>query len=349
MNKKRIIWIAVIIAIVAALAIPKLIGDKKTAAAPSGKPKVMPVKITVSPVKRQSLTEGLQVTGNVLAMEEIQLVSETQGRVVKIGFSEGSEVKKGQLLLKINDADLRAQLRKAQSTLKLRAESEKRNSQLLQKGAISQETYDIALTDLNSSEADIELLKEQIRKTEIIAPFSGVIGLRYVSEGGYVGNTTPIATLQQLEQVKIEFSIPEKYVSKISTGNTVTFTIEGNDEVFKATIYAIEPQVDAATRNVVMRAKCDNHSRRLLPGAFARVNVQFGDAGKVLTIPTQSVIPILKGQKVFVMQGDSAVEKVITTGKRGEQFIEVKQGLQEGEQVIVNGVMYLKQGSKVRL
>lgn len=349
MTKKSIIWIVAVIAVAAVLVIPKITGNKKAASAPASKPKAMPVKVTLAEVKKQPLTEGLQVTGNVRAMEEVQLASETQGRVVKIGFSEGSEVKKGQLLLKINDADLRAQLRKAQSALKLRTDSEKRSEQLLAKGAISQETYDIAITDLNAIEADIELLKEQIRKTEIIAPFSGVIGLRYVSEGGYVSNTTPIALLQQLEKVKIEFSVPEKYASKIKTGNSVTFTIEGDDEVFKASIYAIEPQVDAATRNVVMRAICANPSRRLLPGAFARVNVQFGDAGNVLTIPTQSVIPILKGQKVFVMQGDSAAERVINTGKRTEKFIEVKSGLKPGEKVVVNGVMYLKQGSKIRL
>lgn len=349
MSRKQIIWTLVIIALIVALAAPKVFTKKKEDQLSTGKVKAAPVQVSVFDVKKQSLTEGLQVTGNVLAMEEVKLVSETQGRITRIGFAEGSEVRKGQLLLKINDADLRAQLRKAESTLQLRADSEKRNKQLLAKGAISQETYDIAATDLNAIEADIELLKEQIRKTEIIAPFSGVIGLRYVSEGGYVSNTTPIATLQQLNEVKIEFSIPEKYAPKVKTGSVVTFTIEGSDESYQATVYAIEPQVDPATRNVVMRAKCGNSSRKLLPGAFARVNVNFGDAGKVLTVPTQSVIPILKGQKVFVMQGDSAVEKEIITGKRGEKFIEVKSGLGEGEKVIVNGVMYLKSGSKVKL
>lgn len=348
MTKKRLISILVVIVIIAALVIPKIMPGKKMAQT-GGKPKAMPVKVSVFDVKKQSLTEGLQVTGNIMAMEEIRLVSETQGRIVKIGFTEGSQVSKGQLLLKINDADLKAQLKKAQSTLKLRTESEKRSSQLLAKGAISQEAYDMALTDLNTTEADIELLKEQIRKTEIIAPFSGIIGLRYVSEGGYVTNTTPIATLQQLQEVKVEFSIPEKYASKIGKGDKITFTTEGNEETYTASVYAIEPQVDAATRNVVMRAVCNNKNGTLLPGAFARVNVQFGEAGRVLTIPTQSVIPILKGQKVFVLQGDSVQERVIVTGKRAEQVIEVKEGLKEGEKVIVNGVMYLKQGSKVTL
>lgn len=348
MTKKRLIWILVIAAVVVALALPKLMPGKK-ASETGGKRNAMPTLVSVFEVERKVLTDGLQVTGNVLAQEEVRLVSETQGRIVKIGFKEGSEVKKGQLLLKINDAELQAQLKKAESTLKLRTENEKRSEQLLAKGAISQETYDMAFTDLSTSEADIELLKEQIRKTEIVAPFDGVIGLRYVSEGGYVTNTTAIATLQQLDQVKIEFSIPEKYAPKISKGNQVSFTVEGNDATYEATVYAIEPQVDAATRNVVMRARCANKDGKLMPGAFARVNVQFGDAGKVLVIPTQSVIPILKGQKVFVLQGDSAQERIITTGKRGEKVIEVKEGLKEGEKVIVNGVMYLRQGSKVRL
>jgi membrane fusion protein (multidrug efflux system) len=347
--KKRIILILVIVGIIVVLALPKIFGEKKNVAGAAGKPQAKVITVTVHEVGKEILDNSMQVAGNVLAMEEINLVSETSGRITKIGFTEGTEVKKGDLLLKINDADLQAQLKKAQSTLKLRIDSETRNKQLLEKGAISQETYDITATDLNTSQADIDLIKEQIRKTEIIAPFNGVIGLRYVSEGGYVTSNTAIASLQQLNEVKVEFSVPEKYASKVKKGGTITFKVDGDETNYSAIIYAIEPQVDAATRNVVMRAKCSNPNRKLLPGAFAKVAVHFGDEGQVLTIPTQSVIPILKGQKVFIMQGDSAVERVIITGKRAEKVIEVKNGLQEGDKVIVNGVMYLKPGSKVKL
>ena len=349
MTKKRIIWIVITVIVVILLALPKILPKQPKVGAARASGKNAPTKVTVFVAKKENLEENIQVAGNIMAMESVDLRSETQGRVVKIFFDEGSEVKKGQLLVKINDADLKAQLKKAIATQTLKEETEKRNKQLLAKGAISQETYDLSATEVNTINADIDMVKEQIRRTEIVAPFDGLIGLRYISEGSYVTNASQVASLQSIKQVKIEFSIPEKYSTKIQKGSEITFRIDGSDEPFKAKVYAIEPRIDPSTRNVMMRAICSNESRKLLPGAFAKVAVSISDNPHALRIPTQSVVPILKGQKVYVVKGDSAVEKIIRTGTRGDVSIEVTDGLVPGDSVIVDGVIYIKPGSKVKV
>ncbi len=352
MKKNQIIWTIVIVVIIGLLAIPKLMpkqGDVKPTSngKPSGPPP--PAKVGVYVVKKLEQKNTIQSVGNIMAEDEVELRSETQGKVVHINFDEGDEVKKGQVLVKINDADLQAQLKKALSTKKLKEETEKRNKTLLDKGGISQEAFDISTTDLNSANADIDLLKEQIRRTEVIAPFNGIIGLRSISEGAFVNNTNIIARLQNIKRVKIEFSVPEKYASLIKKGNEIVFTVEGQSVEFSAKIYAIEPKIDPVSRNIVVRAICDNVQQKLLPGAFAKIFVTLQNNPDALMIPTQTVVPILKGQKVFIVKGDSVVEQKIEIGARNEINVEVTKGLHVGDSIVVQGVIQMKQGAKVKV
>lgn len=346
MKKKNIIYIVLGVAVLALLAWPKL-KPKQGAQAPAAAKKGGPVKVKTIIVAPQASERIIETTGNILANEEVVLYPETQGRVVKINFTEGAQINKGDLLIKINDSDLQAQLRKATATKKLKEDTEKRNKALLEKGAISNEMYDIAATELSSINADIDLLKEQIRKTEIRAPFSGVIGLRSISEGSFVTPTTRIAALQNINQIKVEFAVPEKYASVLKNGNTVLFKVDGNNTQHQAKIYGIEPKVDEVTRNVIMRAICANPGQQILPGAFAKVSVISSTNANAFMIPTQAVVPILKGQKIFLAQGDSVIERNIKTGIRKDNVIEVTDGLKAGEEVVVEGVMYLRQGAKI--
>ncbi len=346
MKKKNIIYIVLGVAVLALLAWPKL-KPKQGAQAPAAAKKGGPVKVKTIIVAPQASERTIETTGNILANEEVVLYPETQGRVVKINFTEGAQINKGDLLIKINDSDLQAQLRKATATKKLKEDTEKRNKALLEKGAISNEMYDIAATELSSINADIDLLKEQIRKTEIRAPFSGVIGLRSISEGSFVTPTTRIAALQNINQIKVEFAVPEKYASVLKNGNTVLFKVDGNNTQHQAKIYGIEPKVDEVTRNVIMRAICANPGQQILPGAFAKVSVISSTNANAFMIPTQAVVPILKGQKIFLAQGDSVIERNIKTGIRKDNVIEVTDGLKAGEEVVVEGVMYLRQGAKI--
>lgn len=351
MKRKNIIWTVVIVAIIALLAIPKLLPKKDEGKGMAGKAGGQQpwVNIGVYVVKKQGLIHSVQATGNILAAEEAELHCETQGRVMKIYFEEGQEVKKGQLLLKINDADLQAQLKKAIATKKLKEDTEKRNKKMLDKGGISQEAYDIAFTELNSANADIDLIKEQIRRTEVSAPFDGIIGLRNISEGSYLNNAAVISRIQQIDKVKIEFSVPEKYASMIKRGNEIELSVEGYPNLFQAKIYAIEPKIDMLNRNIVVRAICENNQHRLLPGAFAKVTLTLGNNTEAILIPTQSVVPVLKGQKVYLVKGDSAIEQKIEIGTRTDANVEVIKGLQEGDSVIVEGVIQMRKGVKVKV
>ncbi len=346
MKKKNIIYIVLGVVVLALLAWPKL-KPKQGAQAPAAAKKGGPVKVKTITVAPQASERTIETTGNILANEEVVLYPETQGRVVKINFTEGAQINKGDLLIKINDSDLQAQLRKATATKKLKEDTEKRNKALLEKGAISNEVYDIAATELSSINADIDLLKEQIRKTEIRAPFSGVIGLRSISEGSFVTPATRIAALQNINQIKVEFAVPEKYASVLKNGNTILFKVDGNNTQHQAKIYGIEPKVDEVTRNVIMRAICANPSQQILPGAFAKVSVIASTNANAFMIPTQAVVPILKGQKVYLAQGDSVIERNIKTSVRKDKLIEVSEGLKAGEEVVVEGVMYLRQGAKI--
>ncbi|MCX6187966.1 MAG: efflux RND transporter periplasmic adaptor subunit [Bacteroidetes bacterium] len=344
MNIKKILKIVAIIIVIALLAWPKLMPTKNDKSiASQAKAKKMPTKVSIYVAQKQDLENNLHISGSIIAQDEVELHSEAQGRVTKINFDEGSQINKGQLLIKINDADLQAQLRKVISIKKLKEETEKRSKQLLIKGALSQEQYDMSLNELNSANADIDLLKENIRKTELLAPFSGIIGLKYLSEGSYI---TPAFTIASLHNIN---KVTEKYASQLKKGNEISFTTDGSDKVFTASIYAIEPKVDELTRNVVMRAACNNLTHEILPGAFANILVKLHIKPNSLMVPTQSVVPILKGQKIFVIRGDSTIEQIVKTGIRKDSQIEITEGLHVGDSVVVNGIMYLKQGSKIKI
>lgn len=351
MSLKRILTIIIIILIVGLLAYPKIFpsAEEQKSTAPKAAQKNMPVKIGVFVTGYEQEQRSIEVSGNVIAAEEVELRSESQGRVVKIYFDEGSKVKAGDLLMKVNDADLQAQLKKVKTTLKLKEDTENRNKQLLDKGAISQEEYDMALTELRAVEADIELLHEQIRRTELRAPFNGLIGLRYVSEGTFVTNASQIASLQHIDNVKIEFAVPGKYANILKVGEPVYFSTDAMPEKQEAKLYAIEPKIDPSTRNVLVRALFVNAARSVLPGDFAKVSIPLSSDKQTLSVPTQSIVPILKGQKVFVVQGDSVVERVVKAGVRTDTRVEITEGLKVGDSVAFSGVMYLKQGSKVKI
>ena len=346
MKKRNIIYIILGVLVLALLAWPKL-KPKQDTQAPNTAKKGGPVKVKTITVATQASERTIETTGNILANEEVVLYPETQGRVVKINFTEGAQINKGDLLIKINDGDLQAQLRKATATKKLKEDTEKRNKSLLEKGAISNEVYDIAATELSSINADIDLLKEQIRKTEIRAPFNGIIGFRSISEGSFVTPTTRIPALQNIKQIKVVFAIPEKYAPMLKNGNTVLFKVDGNNTQHQAKIYGIEPKVDEITRNVIMRAICANPSQQILPGSFAKVSVVTSKNLNAFMIPTQAIVPILKGQKVYLAQGDSVIERKIKTGVRNEKTIEITEGLKAGDEIVVEGVMYLRQGVKI--
>jgi membrane fusion protein (multidrug efflux system) len=300
-------------------------------------------------VDPRAFQEKVKVTGSVMANESVELRSETNGKVDLINFKEGDRVRKGQLLVSINVDDLRAQLERARYTQKLRENTEYRQQQLLEREAISQEEYDLALTELKTAQADVRILEASIAKSEIRAPFDGIIGLRKISMGSYISPNTEIANLYNINPAKIEFALPGKYVDRIQEGNEINFTVEAVKDEFIGTIYAIEPQIDQATRTVNARAITPNPDLLLKPGQFADIAITLDVKQNAILVPSQSIIPELNGHKVFVAENGSALERNVKVGTRTETQVEILDGLKEGDTVITSGLLQIRQGSPVSL
>jgi membrane fusion protein (multidrug efflux system) len=300
-------------------------------------------------IKPKSFSNELTLSGSIDANEQIELRSEVSGIVQGIYFEEGSYVTKGKQLLKVNDIELRAQLAQAKTRQLLASENERRAKLLLQKEAISQEEYDVASAEFESAKSQIQLIQAQIAKTSIVAPFSGKIGLRSISPGTYVTPTTLIAKLVNNTQVKITFSIPEKYATLIKNKADITFTTSGSKEVYSGKIYAIEPAVEQATRTLEIRAIADNKEGKLLPGTFATISLQLDELDDAILIPTEAIIPIQNGKKVFITENGKAKEVIIETANRTEKEILVTSGLKVGDTLITSGIMAIKAGAPVNL
>jgi len=286
--------------------------------------------------------------GTLSANEEVEIRSERSGKIQKIYFREGSAVKAGEILVKIDDSELAAQLARAEQRRKLAEQLEERQRALLEKGGVSREEYDRILSELNTLKAEERLIRVQIEKTEIKAPFDGTVGLRYASEGSFVTASDRLATLQDLGSLKIDFSIPEKYARQVGRGEKVVFTVPGSERKFTGTVYAVEPKVDPVTRTLPVRAVSSNTGRALVPGGFASVELVLRQE-KALLIPAGAVIPDIKGHKVFLYQGGKAVSRDVELGLRTSEKVEISSGLSPGDTVITTGLLQLRPGASVRL
>lgn len=300
-------------------------------------------------VQLKTVDDKITITGSVVANESVELTSEIAGKVTRISFREGSRVNKGDILLSIEDDELSAQLERLKYQKKLFEEREFRQRQLLDREAISQEEYDMALTELNTSEADLKLITAQLAKTKIRAPFSGIIGLRYVSEGSYITPGERIASLYNIDPIKVEFSIPGKYSNKVQVSDKIRFITESMTDYRLADIYAIEPQIDPATRTVRIRAICENKDNSIIPGQFVRIELIFDSYDNAIMAPTEAVIPELGGHKVFVHRGGKAESVSVKVGVRTEREVEIVNGLAEQDTLITSGILQLTNGMDVSI
>ena len=293
------------------------------------------------------LREIINSTGTLLPDEEVELSFETSGKIVNINFIEGSRVKRGDLLAKINDRHLQAQLLKLKAQRKLAEEREFRQRSLLSRDAISQESYDQAVTELQALEADIMLLEARISETELRAPFDGIIGLRYLSEGAYANPNSRIARLIKISPLKIEFSIAERYSGNVSPGFPISFNVDGINQPFQASVYAVDPKVDIRTRAIVVRALYPNRNEELKPGRFAGITLQLAEIKDAIAIPTEALIAEMDGDKVYVYRNGQARQLSVQTGLRTADRIQITQGLSFGDTLLTTGVMQLRQGISV--
>ena len=296
----------------------------------------------------KTIDNKIEANGTVVANEYVELHPEVSGRITYLNVPEGSQVTKGTIIARINDADLQATLEKSKVLLDLYQKTEQRDHKLLEINGINQADYDLALNNVNSTKADIDYTQAQIDKTVIRAPFDGIVGLRQVSPGAYATPATIIATVQQLDKIKVDFTLPEQYASIIKKGSLVDIQIDANSNIHrKGLIIATEPQVNLSSRNLKVRAILQDGKGH--PGAFVKVLVDAGADKRAIMVPTNAIIPDDKNNQLIVVREGKAQFVNVTTGIRESNNIEITSGLQNGDTVIVTGVLFARPKSPVKV
>ena len=321
--------------------------DKESASTPSGPPPALSVEGLIA--KPESLSTDIEVPGTILAFESTEIHPETSGRLVQLNINEGKYVSKGALLAKIFDGDLRAQLNKLEIQLKIADQTEKRQAQLLKIQGISQQEYDLSLLHVYNLKADMDIIQQEIRKTEIRAPFSGRLGLKNVSPGAYVSPMTVLTTISQVDRLKIQFNVPERYSRQVENGMDIHFTVDGSPKTFVASVLATEVAVEENTRSLAVRAAVKNKDATLVPGAFAQVRLVVGESEDAMLVPNNAIIPVGRKKQIFLYKGGKASMAEVVTGVRDSTNIQIIEGIKPGDTVSTTGVLFLRQGSDVQL
>ena len=345
-GSKKAIWIVLTSAVLmTALIFWKL---KQTAPPGGGPPgagpggKSGPQKVSAYIAQTEVLPLRQEFSGSLLAWNEVQLVPEMAGRVVKLNLKEGQKVQEGDVLLELFDEDLRAQQEKLRLQESIAARNLERSKELLKTGAGTQQEADNAENQLNNIRADLRILQASLKKTSIRAPFSGQVGLCNVSPGAYVSPGNPLAWLRDTRRLKLEFTVPEAWAGIFATGSSISFSGGNSSDTLKAIIYALDPGLDPSTRNLSLRAEVPNPSGKLLPGTFVKVWPADAKIQKAIMLPTQTIIPDNRGKKVIVCRNGKALFCPVQTGIRSFNKIQILKGIEPGDTVLTSGLMFVK-------
>lgn len=299
-------------------------------------------------IKPQLLTDEIRISGSLLPDEEVDLSFETSGKIVEINFDEGSAVKKGQLLAKVNDRQLQAQLQRLVSQLKLAEDRVFRQNALLERDAVSKEAYEQVKTELATLNADIDIVKANIALTELRAPFDGIIGLRQISVGAYASPSTIVAKLTKISPLKVEFAVPERYAGEVKKGANLIFNLEGKLDGFPAKVYATESRI-SEMHSLTIRALYPNNNGNILPGRYVSVHLKKEEIPNAIAVPSEAIVPEMGKDKIYLYKNGKAQPVEISTGIRTEAEVQVLRGLQVGDTIITSGTLQLRTGLPVTL
>ncbi|MGV3613186.1 MAG: efflux RND transporter periplasmic adaptor subunit [Fluviicola sp.] len=305
------------------------------------------VTVDVVEIKAGEVLRSIAIPGSVIPNEQVDIYSEVSGRIQRIAFKEGQSVAKGTILIQVDSDILKAQKAQLMVEQELAQKDEARKKSLYQSKGISLQDYEVAQSALADSKAKLDLLNVQISKATIRAPFSGKIGLRHVSEGAFISSSTLITSIVQENPVKIEFSVPEKYARNVKIGQVIQFKTDGDSKSYTGKVYAFEPRIDEGTRMMTVRASLPNPGG-LIAGSFVSINYDMGKEENAFMVPTESIIPILKGQKVFVVRNGLVEEVPVEIGIRTPDKVQVIGNLKEGDQVLISGLLAVRPGAPVK-
>lgn len=298
-------------------------------------------------VQTQTVSETLEVPGSIVSEDATEIHPEVSGRIISLNVRQGAYVSKGAVLAKLYDADLQAQKRKLQVQLQIAQQTASRHEELVKIGGISKEDYAATGLQVSNLRADLDIINTAIDKTVIRAPFSGKLGLKEISPGAYVTPQSVIASIQKTADLKIDFSVPEKYTSQIKKGQYVNFTVEGNNRNYTAVIFATQPGIEQTSRSLVIRGQVKGDITGLTPGNFAKVKLNFEPDPNALLVPSQAIIPQARGKRVVVARNGTADFVDVTTGVRDSSMVQITSGLAKGDTVVVTGLLTVKPNAKV--
>ena len=313
-----------------------------------GPPKDAPVPVELVAVEVGPLLETLRATGTLEAEESVDLRPEVDGEVTSIQMTEGETVKKGSLILQIDESKQQATVAEAEADFRLSEDTLRRADMLLADGTISKQEHDQTHAAYRRSEAALNLARKRLTEYTLTAPFDGILGRRFVSVGQYVSPQTVLVRIYDLDRMKLDFSVPERYSARIKPGQTLSLSVTAHgEEKFSGEIYLVEPQVEVTTRSVQVRAYIPNSDHRLKPGMFANVTLSVGTKDSALTIPEDCLFPQTGGFAVYRDAGGVAELVPVETGLRIPGRVEILNGLKAGDLVARSGNLRLSPGRKL--
>lgn len=293
---------------------------------------------------------SFQTMATLEALNRVELSAAANGRLVNLYAKDGASVQKGSLLAKIDDSELKAQLKQAESSLHLAQQKMERTKGLVEKNAATTTDMEAAEASLKSAEASVELIKAQIAKTEVRAPFSGKLGFVNVSVGAWVTTGTSIATLSEVTKLKAKFALPQRYATTLKVGNPITLIDEERAIQKVGKVNALDATISESSRTRQIMVTVDNSKGELIAGGYAKVSVEL-QSGRIQTIPIPAEALTLDkdGAYIFVVQDGKASMRRVETGLRTPIAVDVISGLNEGDTVITSGLISIRQGSSVRI
>jgi membrane fusion protein (multidrug efflux system) len=315
-------------------------------AAAQDRPKAAPLAAEVYVVKNVPFAQTISTVGTLRANESVTLVSELSRRLVKVHVAEGSQVAAGDLLFKLDDSDLVAELGEIDARLELAESVKQRVANLLPRKAISQQEADSSIAAFDILSAGRNTKAVQISKTEIRAPFAGRVGVRQVSEGAFVTPETPLITLQDISRIKVDFPLPERYSGEVRTGQKFTFTVAGNGQAFEGVVTVLEPAIDAETRSLLVRGTCAV-PQGLQPGGFAEVTLTLDGLANGFLVPSQAIVPSAQGQGVYLIENGRAKLQPVEIGIRTDDRVQILRGVKEGDVVATTNLLRIRPGLEV--
>ncbi|CDZ77675.1 Multidrug transporter MdtA [Legionella massiliensis] len=306
------------------------------------------ITVETSPVTEKILAEQFETLGSLASTDNIDISSELAGQIAAIHFTPGAFVKKGTLLIQLDDRVLKSQLASAEANLLLSKANHSRTTELAKRSVASEQALDKTLADLQEKQNTVKVKKAQLEKLSLRAPFSGTLGSRQVSVGQYVKIGQPLLHLVANQKLRVEYNLPERYLAKLHLGQKVKVCSDAfPNKTYIGVVNYIDPAVDKETRTIAVEALIDNTERQLSTGLFVRVNHQFGEKKKRLLVPEESLIPTINGQKIFVLRDKRAIAIKVKTGSHHDSMTEVCSGLSADDIIIIRGQHKLKEGSRV--